>query len=125
MSRPTKRQVHNRKISRNYLNENKQQRVSQKLHALNFVFSIIACGLHYAKTAFFFLNDICPPAKSTFYYLQKKVVKALCQMAVESMNKAAKETRKNDIIAVDGAWKHCRDGYECQAAFMNQRTDKF
>lgn len=45
-------------------------------------------------------------------------------MACESMNYYAKKTRKNDVVSVDGAWDHRREGSECQAVFINQRFDK-
>lgn len=125
MGRPTKREVHNRKISRAYRKENEPQRNFIFLNTLNFVFSIVALGLHYGKTALcFLLNNIKPPKKSTFYKEQHKVVNCLCQMACDSMNKYAKKTQKNDVVSVDGSWDHRRNGGECQAVFINQRIDK-
>ena len=95
------------------------------LNTLNFVFSIIALCLHYAKTSLcFLLNNVRPPKKSTFYKEQNKVVNCLCQMASNSMNKYANKTHKNDVVSVDGAWDHRVNGGECQAVFINQRIDK-
>lgn len=46
-------------------------------------------------------------------------------MACESMNRTASQTLPIDVVSLDGAWDHCRNGTECQAVFINTRTDKF
>lgn len=125
MVRPNRRKIHNRKISYSYREKTELQRSFLILNSLNFVFSIVALGLHYTKTAVcFLLNNIRPPKKSSFYKQQHKVIDCLCNMACESMNYYAKKTRKNDVVSVDGAWDHRREGSECQAVFINQRLDK-
>lgn len=125
MVRPTKQQVHCRRSPTPIPLDELKQKQDNFYRALNFVFSIIACGLHYKKTFIcFLLNGIIPPKHNYFYKLQRIVVQVLCDMAVESMNKEAAKIRQTDVLAVDGAWNHRRNGTECNAVIINTRTDK-
>ena len=72
MVSPSKRQIHNRRISASRKKNIEPKRTSIVLNSLNFVFSIIACGIHYSKTALcFLLNDIRPPKKTTLEIFSK------------------------------------------------------
>lgn len=97
----------------------------QKSSALQCAFSVLISGATYTigKKIMIHMNQkFC--SKSAFYEAQKKILRAVCEFADESMDKARKNMSKNAIVCGDGRYPIRRNSSHCSFDIIDIENNK-